>query len=126
MGPSEKHPGQIVWCDLTIADAETVRDFYRAVIGWSVTEFDMNGYSDYCMNTLHDNNTVAGVCHARGVNAGLPAQWLLYVKVASLEASMSAVRSNGGAVLVGPRPAGGSSYCVIRDPAGAVMALIQG
>jgi len=27
------------------------------------------------------------------INAGLPAQWLLYVKVASLEDSMSAVRT---------------------------------
>jgi uncharacterized protein len=47
------------------------------------------------------------------------------VKVASLDESMSAVRNNGGAVLVGPKTMGGSTYCVIKDPAGAVMGLIQ-
>jgi uncharacterized protein len=125
MDSDEKYPGKIVWCDLTIPDAGTVRDFYRSVIGWSAAEFDMGGYSDYCMKTPHDDNTVAGVCHARGINAGLPAQWLLYVQVASLEDSMSAVRNNGGAVLVGPKAIGDGTYCVIKDPAGAVMALIQ-
>lgn len=125
MGSDSKQPGEVVWCDLTIPDAGVVRDFYRAAIGWDVTELDMGGYSDYCMNTSHAGNTVAGICHARGVNSDLPAQWLLYVKVASLENSMSAVRNNGGTVLVGPKALGESTYCVIRDPAGAVMALIQ-
>ena len=106
MASDEKHPGQIIWRDLTIPDAETVRDFYRSVIGWKVTELDMGGYSDYCMNTPHDGNTVAGVCHARGVNSDLPSQWLIYVTVASLDDSMSAVRNNGGAVLVAPKAIG--------------------
>ena len=59
METEAKHPGEIVWCDLTIPHAETVRDFYRAVIGWTVTELDMGEYSDYCMNTPHDGKTVA-------------------------------------------------------------------
>lgn len=48
----------------------------------------------------HDNNTVAGVCHARGINADLPVQWLLHLKVADLEDSMSAV--NNGWSVAGP------------------------
>jgi len=32
---------------------------------------------------------------------------------------------NGGTVLTGPKPIPGGHYCVIRDPDGAVMALIQ-
>jgi len=27
------------------------------------------------------NDPVAGICHARGANANLPAQWLIYVAV---------------------------------------------
>ena len=27
--------GAIMWCDLTVADAERVRDFYQAVVGWT-------------------------------------------------------------------------------------------
>jgi predicted enzyme related to lactoylglutathione lyase len=125
MASDDKHPGDVVWCDLTVPDAGTVRDFYRSVIGWDVAELDMGGYSDYCMNTPHDSKTVAGVCHARGVNSDLPAQWLIYVTVASLDDSMSSVRRHGGSILAGPKPMGEGRYCVIRDPAGAVMALIQ-
>jgi hypothetical protein len=31
----------------------------------------------------------------------------------------------GGQVLDGPRPMGSKQFCVIRDPAGAVAALIE-
>lgn len=27
-------PGTIGWVDLTVADAESTRDFYRDVVGW--------------------------------------------------------------------------------------------
>ena len=39
--------GSIGWCDLTVPDADGVRDFYRGVVGWTATECDMGGYSDY-------------------------------------------------------------------------------
>ena len=32
----------------------------------------------------------------------------------------------GGQVIDGPREMGGQTFCVIRDPAGAVAALING
>ena len=34
MSESKLVPGQLAWLDLTVADAERVRDSYRAVIGW--------------------------------------------------------------------------------------------
>ena len=67
-----------------------------------------------------------GICHAQGVNAHLPALWMVYIVVADLEKSLSACRQGGGEVLAEPRAMGpGSAYAVIRDPAGAVAALYQ-
>ena len=57
--------------DLTVPDADAVRDFYKAVVGWGVQDVDMGGYSDYAMTHPATGQPVAGVCHARGVNAGL-------------------------------------------------------
>ena len=125
MQSAENKVGDIVWVDMTVPNASGVRDFYKAVVGWDVSELDMGGYSDYCMNRADDQKTVAGICHARGVNAGLPPQWLIYIKVADLDASVAAVTAKGGQVLTGPKPIGSSRYCVMRDPAGAVAALIQ-
>lgn len=118
--------GSVTWFDLTVPDATAVRDFYREVVGWSTTDFDMGGYSDYCMNQPGDGKTVAGVCHARGGNADLPPVWLIYIAVDDLDRSMERCRALGGEVLAGPRDMGPQGrYCIVRDPAGAVAALIQ-
>lgn len=116
--------GTIGWVDLTVADADGVRDFYEAVAGWGSQGLDMGGYEDYVM-TSPGGDGVAGVCHARGSNEGLPAQWLVYITVADLDASMAACREGGGEVIAGPKSMGGARYCVIRDPAGAACALYQ-
>jgi len=60
--------GSIAWRDLTVPDAEGVRDFYSAVVGWTSSAVQMDGYSDFSMVTPASGKTVAGICHARGVN----------------------------------------------------------
>lgn len=118
-------PGSLAWIDLTVPDAEGLRDFYAAVVGWRPEAVDCGAHDDYNMLQPGTDVAVAGVCHARGINADVPPVWLPYVLVADLDASLAAVRACGGAVLHGPRPGGdGSALAVIRDPAGACMALI--
>jgi predicted enzyme related to lactoylglutathione lyase len=117
--------GSICWTDLTVPDAEGVAAFYRQVVGWKSNPCDMGGYNDYLMNTPETGKTAAGVCHSRGVNADLPPQWLVYIVVADVDRSARRCVELGGSVLVGPRELGGQGrFCVIRDPAGAVAALI--
>jgi hypothetical protein len=117
--------GSIAWVDLTVPDAGRVRDFYVSVVGWKSGEVDMGGFSDFTMSPP-GAEPVAGVCHARGVNADLPAQWLVYVTVADLDASLERCRRLGGAVLAGPRGMGSfGRFALIRDPAGAVAALVE-
>jgi len=116
--------GSIGWVDLTVADADTLRDFYKSVVGWTSAAVDMGGYDDWTLMAPSTGEAVAGVCHARGVNVGLPAQWLVYVTVADLDRSLARCADLGGAVVNGPKDMGGHGrFAVIRDPAGAVMAL---
>ena len=117
--------GRIEWMDLTVDDASRLRDFYCSVVGWSSSEVSMGSYADFNINLPNSNDTVAGICHARGNNANLPSQWLIYVRVASVKDSTSECERRGGKVLDGPRRMGGSNFCVIQDPAGAVMALMS-
>ena len=116
--------GSIGWVDLTVPDAVELRDFYAEVTGWQPEPVDMGGYEDFQMCRPGDGQPAAGVCHARGGNAGLPAQWLIYVVVEDLDASLEAVRRRGGEVLAGPKGKG-ERYAVVRDPAGAALALWQ-
>lgn len=116
--------GSIGWMDLTVPDADSVRDFYQSVVGWSVEACDMGGYSDYTMTTASGKG-VSGVCWARGVNAGIPPVWLMYITIADMDASIASVQKFGGKVFIGPKAMGAARYAVIEDPAGAKCALYQ-
>lgn len=126
MASDPKDIGKVVWVDLTVPNAEKLREFYLSVIGWETDEFKMGDYSDYVIKTPHDKETVAGLCHARGDNANLPPHWMIYIKVRSLEASVAAAQRNGGEVLAGPKQFGGARFCVLKDPDGAAFAVIEG
>jgi uncharacterized protein len=116
--------GTIGWVDLTVQDADGVRDFYGAVVGWAPAAVPMGGYDDYTMAAAGTGEPAAGICHARGVNASQPPQWLIYITVTDVDVSAAKCRELGGKVLVGPKDMGGyGRYCVIQDPAGAVAAL---
>jgi hypothetical protein len=125
--PKAKKPniGAITWTDLTVKNAKAARDFYRAVAGWKISEVEMDGYSDFGMSRPGDSKMVAGICHARGENARLPPQWLIYITVADLDASLRQCVRRGGKVVVKPRILAGGRMAVVRDPAGAAAALYE-
>ncbi len=89
---------QIVWTDLTVEDAPAVRDFYGAVVGWTFSACDMDGYEDFTMVSPESGESVAGVCHARGPNTNLPPQWLVYVQVEDVEKSARKATELGGRI----------------------------
>ena len=117
--------GKIGWIDMTVANAEAVRDFYQAVVGLKSEDVSMGDYNDYNMTTPSSGTPVCGVCHARGGNAKLPPGWLIYFVVANVEDSAAACEANGGKVLIEPRGLAGGRFCVIEDPGGASAALYQ-
>jgi uncharacterized protein len=121
--------GAIISADLTVPNAEGIRDFYKQVIGWESEEMKMsdeNGdYTDYVMKD-QAGNWVGGVCHARGVNLGIPPQWLVHVNVADIAASVKRCLELGGKVLKEMRGEDGTYYyVVIQDPAGAFLSLTR-
>jgi uncharacterized protein len=122
--------GCIAWLDLTVADAPATRDFYRQVVGWSVQDVEMEDagerYVDYNM-VGDDGNPAAGVCHARGVNQGLPAVWMIYLPVGDLAESIRRVEEEGGKIIKTTRGSTGElSYAVVQDPVGVYLALGPG
>ena len=118
--------GSIAWQDLTVSNAPEVRDFYCQVVGLTYTDHDMGDYNDYNINLPDGSQTVAGICHARGGNANVPPQWLVYIVVEDVAESARRCVELGGKMVDGPRDMDGQTFCVIQDPAGAVAALISG
>jgi uncharacterized protein len=122
--------GRIHWLDLTVSDASATRDFYRQVVAWSVQDVEMKDagerYADYNM-LGDDGNPAAGVCHARGVNLGLPPVWLIYLPVGDLAESLRRVQEEGGKIIKATRGSDGEyAYAAVQDPVGAYLALVPG
>jgi predicted enzyme related to lactoylglutathione lyase len=118
--------GRITWHDLTVNDAAPIRDFYAAVAGWKVSPVSMGDYDDFVMMPETGDEPAGGVCHARGENSGIPAVWLIYIQVPSVEASLKKATVLGGKVVHGPRRMGESYMAIVQDPAGAYFALFGG
>lgn len=123
----EKKPiGTIGWMDLTVPDAEKIKDFYKSVTGWKNESFNMGEYDDYVMIPPSSTDGIAGICNARGSNADFPPSWLIYIYVESVDNSIAECRRLGGRIVIEPKAIKGQGkFCVIQDPAGAVCALFE-
>jgi len=51
--------GTIGWTDLTVSNAEEIRNFYSDVVGWTSDPVDMGGYNDFNMNAPATNDAIA-------------------------------------------------------------------
>ncbi len=125
MSEQKYKPGQIVWADLTTNQAESLKEFYKAVLGWQEFPVAMKdneeSYNDYAM--LYDEkNPAGGICNQRGVNANIPPQWIMYVCVEDVDSTLQNALDRGAKLVHESKKAGGSlNYVIIQDPAGAVF-----
>ncbi len=117
--------GGISWIDLTVKDAGQSRDFYQSVVGLKSEALSMGDYDDYVMSSPENDENQVGVCHARGVNADLPAQWLIYFNVDDIDQSLKQCVALGGEIIRDKRDMGSYHMAVIKDPAGAVVSLVE-
>ncbi len=117
--------GKIGWIDLTVESAGELQDFYQKVTGWKSEPVDMGEYNDFNM-CREDGEAVAGICHKKGTNSGIPSNWLIYIVVANLSESLESCVSLGGEILKPSSSAGpNAKYAIIRDPTGSCCALYQ-
>ena len=117
--------GSILWRDVTVGNAAEIRDFYCDVVGWNWSPVDMKSYEDFDLKSPDTGETASRICFAQGDNSTMPAQWMVYVAVANLERCMIRCAELGGEVVHGPRKNEATRFCVVRDPAGAVLALME-
>lgn len=117
--------GKVVWHDLTVPNADKVRDFYSALVGWKSEDHPMGDYADYEMRA--SDKSAVGVCHKRGMNENVPSVWMIYINVYDLKACLEKVETLGGKVLEVRNGENGSPWVAyIQDPAGTAFALFQG
>ena len=118
--------GKFGWNELLTTDAGVARAFYGDLFGWSYTEHQMADGGIYVVATV-DGQPVGGMLAMTGDGfKGVPSHWMGYVTVADVNGLAEKTVSLGGTVLVPPTdiPTVGR-FCVIKDPTGAAVALMQ-
>ncbi len=117
--------GRFVWHELLTTAPDAATDFYRKVIGWSVTTWEHN--PSYRLLTMKDA-PMAGLMElpeeARA--GGAPPHWLTYVSVPDVDATVARATALGGRVYAPAQevPTVGR-FAVLADPQGAVFAAFK-
>jgi predicted enzyme related to lactoylglutathione lyase len=111
--------GDFVWYELITPDADGAQAFYGAVLGWTFAPSDQPGI-DYRIASA-GSEQIGGILALTAEMQGGGAQpgWLGYVAVDDLEASVEAITSAGGSLLMGPRDIPGTGrFALVSDPQG--------
>lgn len=124
MEPPEDPPGigEFSWHELATDDRRSALEFYGDLFGWEATgDVDMGEMGIYQMYGLEGVPYGGMYDDPHG-----PPSWLVYGRVAGLEAALDRVREGGGRTPSGPMEVpGGDLVAQCADPQGAVFALHQ-
>ncbi|HMC57210.1 MAG TPA: VOC family protein [Gemmatimonadaceae bacterium] len=118
--------GHFSWHELMTTDIDGALRFYKGLFGWDkIEEMDMSPgerYLEYGLN----GKMFGGIYKRRPEHGDMPTSWTFYVNVPDLDASVKAVKRQGGNVVMGPMEVpGGDRVAVCMDSQGASFALHQ-
>ncbi len=108
-----------VHVELHTKDLAKAKAFYGKLFGWQLQDTPMPGGGTYTIISVGDG-TGGGMMS----DGDAPPHWLAYVGVDDIQAATKRARELGATVLQDVMEVGGyGSMSVIRDPAGATLAL---
>lgn len=107
--------GEFLWVDLFTRDAGKAKEFYGALVGYSAQSIKTKSGHSY--NLLRrDGRAYAGIVELRFED--VEPNWLPYIKVDDLEATMRRAAELGGTLILRLE-----HVAVIEDPAGGVLGI---
>jgi predicted enzyme related to lactoylglutathione lyase len=115
----------LVWNELNTRDPEAAKRFYGDVFGW---QFEEREFENGAYNSIKvGDDTVGGMIDISGrVPDEVPAHWLVYFATDDADASVDTAKGSGGEAVFGPEDiAEVGRIAVMKDPGGAMFALIQ-
>lgn len=122
--------GEFQWHELFTTDHVAALDFYRQVCGWEkLAEHDLGPMGTYVV-WGRGGQQLGGMMNMPPGMQGpsgqvLPPNWMYYITVTDLDATLARATAKGARVLNGPMPVpGGARIVQLLDPQGAAFALI--
>jgi predicted enzyme related to lactoylglutathione lyase len=120
-------PGNFCWAELVTSDANSAKEFYTKLFGWTANDQPMGPDQFYTMLQLGGKNVGAlyGM-NAEQLGRGVPVHWNLYVSVESADQSANKAASLGASITMPPFDVmDAGRMAAIHDPGGAPIMLWQ-
>lgn len=114
--------GEWLWIELWADDARKATDFYSAAFGYSASAVD-GAAGMYRLSS--GGKLRAGIMQKAGDAAKARSVWLLYVRVADVDATVKKAVAAGATVAVTARAFHGAKVAVLIDPTGAPFAVAE-
>jgi predicted enzyme related to lactoylglutathione lyase len=116
--------GRFVWHQLMTRDVAGAKKFYSKLVGWKTLPWPLDPAYTVCHA---DAGPVAGIMEITpDLPAEVPSHWLLYIGTRDVDGTAEAAVRAGGSIVKEPSDmAGAGRYAVLKDPQGAVFAVID-
>jgi uncharacterized protein len=118
MSEAQLTPGRFAWHELNTQEPEKSLAFYADLFGW---QFDSQNPT--CTRIMLDGAAIGGIVKAP--LSSLPTFWLPYVAVNDVEESSERATLAGCTALGGPMNVEPGWLTVLRDPLGALFAVLR-
>src|SRR5260370_30998562 len=114
-------PGAFCWNEVLASDTGAAAKFYTQLFGWRTEAFQ--GGMNYTL-FKQNGDRIAGLMERP--DKQVPAHWLSYIEVESVEASAKRAGDLGARIMMPPTdiPTVGK-IAVFQDPQGAALAIFQ-
>jgi predicted enzyme related to lactoylglutathione lyase len=116
--------GRFVWHQLMTRDVPGAKQFYSKLAGWKTMPWPLDPSYTVCHA---DAGPMAGIMQIPAdLPADVPSHWVLYIGTRDVDGTADAAVRAGGSVVKAPENmAGAGRYAVLKDPQGALFAVID-
>jgi len=110
------------WHGIVTPDTAAARAFYTEALGWSANDMPMG---EGTATMLDPGDGVPRAHLTAPPEAGIPAHWDSYLRVADVDAATRKAVEHGGAMLVQPTDIAPGRFSVVTSPSGATVSLFH-
>lgn len=122
-----KH-GQICWQELSTKNLSAATEFYNGLFSWTL---EQSKTTEMVYKEIHFGDKAVGgmmeINDCWGENwQEIPSNWMTYVAVDDVNATVEKIKENGGGIRVEPFDAPNvGRISVVTDPSGIAFSIIQ-
>ena len=114
----------LVWTELMTSDTAKAGAFYSGLFGWGTEKYP--GGMEYTLWKKGSENA-GGMMAITPEMGPIPPNWLIYIGVKDADATAAKAKQLGGSVMREPWSVPGvGRIAILKDPTGAVFAIIKG